>query len=81
MIYYPNNLRNSQMENSHSGRVHHLGKVAAEKSAREFESLILRQENLVSESTHLHEKVVRLRCLKLNQKYTSNRVFLVLIKW
>ena len=52
------------LEDSHSGLVHHLGKVATGKPVRGFESLILRQDNLVSESTHLPKQVVRLGYLK-----------------
>ena len=43
---------------------------------REFESHILRQDNLLSESTHLSMTNVRPEYIIHKQKYTSDRVFL-----
>ena len=51
------------MERCQSGRMGHPAKVLAVKTARGFESLPLRQHNLLSESTHLSMANVRPECL------------------
>lgn len=49
----------SAMEDSHSGRVRHLGKVVRCHSLRGFESLILRHRYLVSDSTRVFIEIIR----------------------
>ena len=49
-----------QKEDWMSGLNQQFTKLSTGKTVREFESHILRQENKVSESTHLPEQVARL---------------------